>query len=218
MSKIAVLLSGGLDSCVLAAQLLIEGHEVTGIHVSYGARHEHREKRAATAIAGRLSIPLLHSYVAAPLSSALMASSSIGIPHGHYLDEEMKSTIVPFRNGILMSVAAGVALSQEIDAIAIAAHSGGGTIYPDCGTPFLEAMSEAIRAGSEYKLDVICKYASSKKSEIVSLGHLAHAPMSLSYSCYEGTEQHCGKCGTCVRRKEAFVEAGVNDFTEYQGG
>ena len=128
----------------------------------------------------------------------------------------MKSTVVPFRNGIMLSVAAGVAESNGFDAIILGNHAGDHTIYPDCRPEFIDGMAKAVKHGTWKGIEVISPFCSMTKAGIVSLGNSLGVPFNLTYSCYKGGEKHCGKCGTCVERKEAFKFAGVIDPTAYE--
>lgn len=137
------------------------------------------------------------------------------IPEGHYASENMKSTVVPFRNGIMLSVAAGLAESLGYDAIMLGSHGGDHFIYPDCRPEFVERMAQAVKAGTDGKVVLQTPFERMTKADIVGIGSRLGVDFRDTYSCYKGGEKHCGRCGTCVERKEAFVLAGVEDPTEY---
>ena len=127
----------------------------------------------------------------------------------------MKKTVVPFRNGIMLAIAAGYAESEGADGIVIAAHAGDHAIYPDCRENFMVAMSDAIRAGTYAQVELIRPFIKMTKAQIVRRGAELGVDYSQTWSCYVGGEIHCGKCGTCVERREAFLEAGIPDPTVY---
>jgi 7-cyano-7-deazaguanine synthase len=139
------------------------------------------------------------------------------IPKGHYEHESMKRTVVPFRNGIMLSIAAGYAESIGAEQIAIGNHFGDHAIYPDCRKTFIEPMKLAIKEGTEKNITLLSPFCDLKKEDIVKIGEKLLVPMYMTYSCYNGSTDHCGECGTCVERKEAFKLAGVNDPTIYIG-
>lgn len=138
------------------------------------------------------------------------------IPEGHYADDNMRSTVVPFRNGIMLSVAAGLAESRGLRHVMLANHGGDHTIYPDCRPRFVDAMSEAIRMGTFEGLTILAPYTHITKSDIAARGKKIGMDYSLTYSCYKGGELHCGRCGTCVERREAMADAGIEDPTRYE--
>ena len=139
------------------------------------------------------------------------------IPEGHYADENMKSTVVPFRNGIMLAVAAGVAESRNLTKLLIANHGGDHTIYPDCRPEFISAMDSATNAGTYIGVRVVAPYTNITKGDIARIGKKLGIDYAETWSCYKGGEKHCGKCGTCVERKEALAYAGIEDTTEYEG-
>jgi len=137
------------------------------------------------------------------------------IPHGHYEAESMKQTVVPFRNGIMLAVAAGYAESRGATALIIAAHAGDHAIYPDCRETFMRAMSDAVRLGTSAGIEIVRPFIAMDKSEIVRRGDQLGVEFAQTWSCYAGEPMHCGECGTCVERREAFTLAGVSDPTVY---
>lgn len=216
MEKDTVLiLSGGVDSTTL----LYDERERIALAVSfdYGSKHNARELPFARQHCERLGIP----HVVIPLdfmtrhfkSSLLQGGEEI--PEGHYADENMKSTVVPFRNGIMLSVAVGIAESNGLKYVMMANHGGDHTIYPDCTSHFVDAFDQAAQAGTFVKVSLRSPYTNITKADIARRGRELGIDYSQTWSCYKGGEHHCGKCGTCVERREAFAEAGVVDTTEY---
>jgi len=216
--KALVLFSGGLDSTVLAAQLLADGAETRLLSIDYGQRHA-KELQQAEKIAEALGLP--HRILRLPDLGPLLGGSSltddqVELPEGHYAEESMKATVVPNRNMILLALAGGHALSLEFDTIAYAAHAGDHTIYPDCRPEFADAMETALGLADWEKLSLHRPFVHLSKTDLVKKGSELDAPLHLTWSCYAGREKHCGKCGTCVERKEAFALAKVTDPTEYE--
>jgi len=184
---------------------------------NYGSNHNEREIACARENCRRLGIELLvidldfmHRY----FRSSLLEGAD-AIPSGNYDDENMKSTVVPFRNGIMLAVAAGLAESRGLKTVMLANHSGDHAIYPDCRPGFVDAMSQAISEGTYDHISIYAPYTRLTKGEIVARGAKLGVDYSLTYSCYRGAEQHCGTCGTCRERREAFKLAGVADPTVY---
>lgn len=138
------------------------------------------------------------------------------IPEGHYADENMKRTVVPFRNGIMLSIACGLAESRGAEAVIIAAHSGDHAIYPDCREPFMQAMADAMRHGTYAGVTLLRPFIACDKAEIVRRGTALGVDFAHTWSCYKGGDIHCGRCGTCVERREAFLHAGTADPTAYE--
>jgi 7-cyano-7-deazaguanine synthase len=159
-----------------------------------------------------LIIPLdfMHKY----FKSALLESAD-AIPDGNYDDENMKSTVVPFRNGIMLAIACGIAESNGLKRVMIANHAGDHSIYPDCRSPFIEAMSTAMMTGTYEGVKVYAPYTDLSKTEIARHGAALGLDYSETYSCYKGGEKHCGTCGTCTERRQALRDAGIDDPTEY---
>ena len=208
--KAVVLLSGGLDSTVLTAAFVAAGHTVRALSVDYGQRHA-RELAAARAVVRHYGI----AHEIATIPPELVGGSALTgggpVPHGHYEDESMRSTVVPNRNMILLAYAAAVAVLEGFDAVAYAAHANDRAIYPDCRTEFADAMRAAL-AVCHYEPVALCvPFVGKTKRQIVEDGDLLRAPFALTWSCYEGGSKPCGRCGTCVERAEAFRLAGVAD-------
>ena len=183
----------------------------------YGSNHNAREidcaRRQCESLGiEHLVIPL--SFMGRYFKSSLLSGAD-DIPEGHYADENMKSTVVPFRNGIMLSVACGLAESRGLLHVLIANHGGDHAIYPDCRSPFIDAMSLAMREGTYEGVDIIAPYTHITKADIARRGGAIGVDYSLTYSCYKGGAEHCGRCGTCVERREAFELAGLTDPTIY---
>lgn len=216
MEKAVVTLSGGLDSATLL-YWSAKRYDVSALTFDYGSKHNERELAAAREIAHMLGIR--HTVIRLPFVNELFKSDLLRsggkIPEGHYEDSSMRSTVVPFRNGIMLSIAAGFAESVETKTVLYAAHAGDHAVYPDCRPDFLKAMAEAARAGTYLNVEIKDPFIGLHKKDVVILGNELGVPFDLTYSCYKGGELHCGKCGTCVERREAFELAGIPDPTEY---
>ena len=211
-----IILSGGMDSVTLLHQRASE--IALAITFNYGSNHNQREAEMAALNCKELGIehiviPLdfIHQY----FKSSLLEGAE-AIPEGHYAEENMKSTVVPFRNGIMLSIACGIAESRSLKQVLIANHYGDHTIYPDCRKGFIEAMSAAMAQGTYDGIKISAPYTSISKTDIAVIGKKLGIDYSKTYSCYKGGKKHCGKCGTCVERKEALYDAGIIDPTEYE--
>lgn len=217
MSQVVVLLSGGMDS-VTALYHAARGHEVVAaLSFHYGSKHNDREIPLAKWHADRLGIPHLViplGFIGEHFASDLLASGG-EIPKGHYEEQTMKQTVVPFRNGIMLSVAAGFAESKGARGLVIAAHAGDHAIYPDCREEFMRSMADAIRLGTYAAVEVLRPFIAMTKADIARRGAELGVDFLKTWSCYVGGETHCGECGTCVERREAFLLAGVPDPTPY---
>lgn len=216
MKNKLIIISGGMDSVTL----LYEKKDEIGMALSfaYGSNHSENELKCASYHCEKLGIPhkIIHLDFMKDFGSSL-TSGADAIPEGHYAAENMKSTVVPFRNGIMLSVAAGYAEANGFSSLLLASHFGDHAIYPDCRSDFSKAISEAIRLGTYAGVTVEAPYSEITKDEIARRGSKLGVDYSKTWSCYKGGEKHCGKCGTCVERKEAFQLAGVEDPTEYLG-
>jgi 7-cyano-7-deazaguanine synthase len=215
--KVVVLCSGGMDSVTALYWARREHAVAAALSFDYGSKHNGREIPFAAEHAGRLGVR--HETVELPFvgrlfSSALLASGD-AIPEGHYEAENMRQTVVPFRNAILLSIAAGLAESRGAEGLVIAAHTGDHTIYPDCREEFMQAMAEAMRQGTYAGIQLLRPFIDLTKGQIAAEGARLGVDFARTWSCYKGGEIHCGKCGTCVERREAFLEAGIPDPTIY---
>lgn len=215
--KVLVLCSGGMDS-VTALHWAAREHSVAGVvSFNYGAKHNARElpfaaEHARIVGARHTVIPL--DFIGKLFESALLKGGD-AIPEGHYEDANMRQTVVPFRNGIMLSAAGGLAESMHVGGLVIAAHSGDHAIYPDCREDFMRAMGDALRNGTYAQVQLLRPFIALSKAQIVAEGAKLGVDFSRTWSCYVGGAVHCGKCGTCVERREAFQLAGLTDPTEY---
>lgn len=216
MKQGLIILSGGMDSVTLLHAR--EDEIALAVTFDYGSNHAAKEIECARWHCQQLGIehiviPLefMHHY----FKSSLLAGGE-AIPEGHYADENMKSTVVPFRNGIMLAIACGLAESRGLKMVYIANHSGDHAIYPDCRATFIESMSEAMAYGTYENIKIAAPFTSLTKGDIAHIGTEIGVDYTHTYSCYKGGDKHCGKCGTCVERKEAFEMAGVTDPTEYE--
>ncbi len=215
--KVVVLCSGGMDS-VTALYWARREHAVVAVaSFDYGAKHNPRELPLAAEHAARLGvrhevIPL--EFVNRLFSSDLLQSGG-AVPDGHYEAANMRQTVVPFRNAIMLSIAAGFAESVGAEGLVIAAHGGDHAIYPDCREDFMRAMGDAMRLGTYAQVQLLRPFITRTKGEIVAEGTRLGVDFARTWSCYKGGAIHCGMCGTCVERREAFLQAGVPDPTTY---
>jgi 7-cyano-7-deazaguanine synthase len=215
---VVVLVSGGLDSVTALYEAHASDRVVLTMSFDYGAKHNGCELPMAAWHAEALGVP--HRVI--PMASAFSAMSSallVGgapIPDGHYEESMMKQTVVPFRNGIMLAVATGVGESAGAEGVVIAAHAGDHAIYPDCRESFMVAMGGAMAAGSYAGVALLRPFIALSKADIVRRGVALGVDYSRTWSCYKGGHLHCGTCGTCVERREAFLDAGVVDPTVYQ--
>ena len=216
MKDSIIILSGGMDSVTL----LYDYQERIQLAISfdYGSKHNSREIPFAQLHCQRLGIE--HIVISLEFMQRLFHSSLLkggeDIPEGHYADENMKSTVVPFRNGIMLAIAAGMAESRELKYVMMANHGGDHAIYPDCRPEFVDAMDSAIAAGTYVGVKLLAPYTNLTKTQIAQIGEKIGIDYAETWSCYKGGAHHCGKCGTCVERREALADAGIVDTTEYE--
>lgn len=222
-AKTLYVLSGGMDSTVALAIAMThlgpdEKDRVETITFNYGSKHNDRENEAAKKIADHFGVK--NTLVKMPFINELFKSDLLKsggeVPDGHYADPSMKRTVVPFRNGIMLAIAAGFAESIGAKMIVLGNHAGDHAIYPDCRSSFTDPMSVAIREGTYAEIVVSRPFEKSNKTNIARFGADVKAPFALTYSCYKGGEKHCGSCGTCYERREAFRDAGLTDPTQYE--
>lgn len=214
------LLSGGLDSTTLLYWLRerTPADHIVGLGIHYGQRHA-RELQAARSIASDLGVAFEEadiSGVSRLLAGSSQTSAEIPVPEGHYADENMKKTVVPNRNMLMLSIAAALAVSLEYDAVAYAAHAGDHAIYPDCRPEFAGLAELTIQAGNWHQVQLVSPFIEKTKTDIAAEAARLGVPIGKTWSCYKGQEKHCGKCGTCVERIEAIRDAGLVDPTEYE--
>ena len=216
--KVIVLLSGGIDSTTALFDSINKYDVIGAVSFDYGSKHNERELKCASfqcEINNLKHTVIKLDFINELFSSDLLKSGG-DIPEGHYQEQSMLKTVVPFRNGIMLSIAAGLAESLGAEGLVIAAHSGDHAIYPDCRENFMNSMSEAVSFGTYANIEILRPFIDMDKTKIVSLGHSIGVGFKHTYSCYKGDEVHCGKCGTCVERREAFIKAQIEDPTEYQ--
>jgi len=216
--KVVVLCSGGMDS-VTALYWARQEHEVGAVlSFDYGSKHNHRELPFAAEHAARLGVR--HEVIALDFVNRLFASDLLksggAVPEGHYEAENMRRTVVPFRNAIMLSIACGFAESAGAEGLVIAAHDGDHAIYPDCREEFMRAIGEAMRLGTYAKVKLLRPFIALTKGRIAAEGAQLGVDFARTWSCYKGGTVHCGKCGTCVERREAFAQAGLADPTVYE--
>lgn len=216
--KSVVLLSGGIDSTTLLYEHLNLGNQVRAVSVNYGQRHK-KELWYAQRTCDKLSIPfdvVNLSTVGALLTGSSLTNEGVAVPEGHYEEESMKATVVPNRNMMMLSVATAIAITQGFDQVAFAAHAGDHAIYPDCRQAFVDALNSAILLCDWVAPHLDAPFLKMTKADICRLGSRLSVPYEETWSCYQGGDRHCGRCGTCVERREAFELAGVADPTEYK--
>ena len=215
MKDSVIITSGGMDSTTMLYDY--KDQIALAITFDYGSTQNGRERQWAITHCQRLGIKhivirldFMHRY----FKSALLESAD-AIPDGNYNDENVKATVVPFRNGIMLAIACGIAESNGLKRVMIANHAGDHSIYPDCRGEFVDAMSAAMRSGTYEHIEVFAPYTSWSKTDIARRGKALGLDYSETYSCYKGSEHHCGTCGTCTERRIALREAGIDDKTIY---
>lgn len=219
-TKEIVVLSGGMDSTVLLADRHQEvgAANIVAITIDYGQRHR-KEITSAKQVAGRYKADhrVVDLYgLRTVMTGSSQTDSQVPVPHGHYAAETMKQTVVPNRNMILLSVAGALAISVKASTISYGAHSGDHAIYPDCREEFVRALEGALQLADWHPVRISRPFIGMTKAEIVALGMKLGAPFEMTWSCYEGNEKACGKCGTCCERLEAFHIAGAEDPLQYE--
>ncbi|MGH1403870.1 MAG: 7-cyano-7-deazaguanine synthase QueC [Alphaproteobacteria bacterium] len=216
--KTLVICSGGLDSVTLAYKIAKE-HTLCGlVSFDYGQRHK-KELAFAAKCANNLGVShdvIDISHIGKLLSGSAL-TDDLDIPDGHYAEETMKVTVVPNRNAIMLTIAYGIASSRGVDAVATAVHGGDHFIYPDCRPEFAQSFQtmqdHALDGLSQIKL--YTPFIKIPKADIAAEGARLNVPFADTWSCYKGGEHHCGRCGTCVERREAFDIANIEDPTVY---
>lgn len=211
-----MVLSGGMDSVTMLHEYASEIE--FAVNFTYGSNHNARELECARYHCGLLGIELVEidlEFIAKYFHSSLLEGPG-AVPEGDYDFDNMKSTVVPFRNGIMLAAAAGLAESHGLKKVMIANHAGDHALYPDCRKGFVDAMSEAIRQGTYEGITINAPYTLLTKAQIAERGKRLGIDYSTTYSCYRGGEKHCGRCGTCLERRQALRDAGIEDTTEYE--
>lgn len=224
--KAIVLFSGGLDSTVLLYRAKEQLGEVAAISFDYGQRHR-RELNFASETCGKLDIPRMvvqvqgrraddhYDLIGRLFDGSSQTDKFISVPEGHYEEPSMKLTFVPNRNMVMLSIASAWAIANKVPTVLYAAHRGDHAIYPDCRPEFVTALEKAVNIGNYEKVIIASPFITWSKSQIVEEGARLKVPFADTWSCYTEGSEHCGKCGTCVERREAFDLARVNDPTVY---
>ncbi len=206
MTDSVIILSGGMDSTVLLASEISNCRKIAALSFDYGSKHNSRELPMAARSCREFGIS--HEIVKLPFIDQLFSSSLLQsgeeIPDGAYDSANMKSTVVPFRNGILIAIGVGYAESIGASRILLGSHSGDHHIYPDCRPEFNAAMQETARHGTDGKVAVVFPFAAMDKRDIGDLGRKLHIDYTRTWTCYKGEENHCGICGACDERKYAL--------------
>jgi 7-cyano-7-deazaguanine synthase len=219
-----IVLSGGLDSTTMGYLLRAQGYSLAAISFDYGQRHrkelEFAERISADLGASWTLIDLHAAGLTQVLGGSALTDDTVAVPDGHYADESMRITVVPNRNAIMLSIACALAVTREAEAVAFGAHTGDHFIYPDCRPEFVRAFATMVNLAVEglATIDIVTPFLSMTKADIVTLGNELHVPFERTWSCYKGGAVHCGTCGTCYERREAFALAHVVDPTLYESG
>lgn len=227
MTEAVVLLSGGMDSAATLALAVkrtnLPPKAITALSFNYGQRHRVMELDAAVHLA--LFYGVKHHVVDLQglgilLSGSALTDPSVSVPDGHYEAESMRVTVVPNRNAIMLSIAFGVARAASATRVYAGMHAGDHAIYPDCRASFILAYGAAMNEANadlprELQVVLTTPFIYKSKTDIVKEGTILKVPFNITYSCYKGGLQHCGTCGTCNERREAFQLAGVKDPTTY---
>lgn len=211
-----IVLSGGMDSVTLLHDY--KDRIALAVTFDYGSNHNAREAECAARQAQILGIEhilLPLSFMGKHFKSSLLEGAD-AVPDADYAEDNMKSTVVPFRNGIMLSVACGLAESRGLRHVMLANHGGDHAIYPDCRPDFIASMSAAMQFGTYLHIDLLAPYTDLTKADIARIGRRLGVDYSLTYSCYRGGERHCGRCATCRERRQAITEAGITDTTDYE--
>lgn len=217
-SRSIVLLSGGLDSTVAFYQALDEVKVAMAISFDYNQRHL-VELEYAAETARRENVPhetIDMTSIGQLLQGSALSDRHVEVPDGHYAEESMKATIVPNRNTIMLSMAVGAAIGMGVSQVWAAMHAGDHPIYPDCRPEFINKLNELIPIATESDVQIVTPFIDISKQQIIRKGFNLGVNFSETWSCYKGGDIHCGRCGTCVERAEAFFLAGVRDPTQYE--
>lgn len=220
--KAITIMSGGMDSVTLGYRLQAEGYDQHVVTFNYGQRHV-KELESARYFAAQLhaSFDIIDvSGIQPLLRGSALTDTEVDVPHGHYTEDNMKQTVVPNRNAIMIAIAWGIAVAEQADVVALAVHAGDHHIYPDCRPAFVDSLNAALRIAMEGHrsdgLHIYAPYLNIDKAGIATEGKRLGVPYERTWTCYEGGDIHCGECGACVERQEAFFHAGVDDKTPYR--
>ncbi len=218
MKKGIIIFSGGMDSTTLLLQIKKQGYEVYGLSFFYGQRHKKELEFAKYWGESLCKIWKLIdiSFMQEIADQSSLLNSEIAMPHDHYTDKNQRITVVPNRNMLMLSIAVAWAENLKIDEVFFAPHSNDLAIYPDCRLEFVTALSNATQLATYQHVKILAPYVNIRKADIAKIGHDLGLDYSKTWSCYEGKNLHCGKCGTCQERKEAFALAQIPDPTQYE--
>ena len=219
--KATLIVSGGMDSATLAYFYKLRGFDLHLVGFNYGQRHS-KELLSLEMIAKKLECTwqvVDLTVLKSALQGSSLTSDDVNVPDGHYAEETMRITVVPNRNAIMLSIATGIAVANKSDLVATGVHAGDHFIYPDCRPEFIDAINKAFILGTDghAKPDfrIEAPFVNILKEDIAKIGLELNVPYELTWSCYKGGEKHCARCGTCVERIEAFINAGAEDPTDY---
>ena len=222
MSKILCVISGGMDSATLLYKALAEGNNVVeAVSFNYGQRHK-KELAYATVLCGQLHVrhAIIDLSSITPYIGGSSLTDDIAVPDGHYTEDSMAITVVPNRNAIMLAIAYGIAVARSAEVVGAAMHAGDHAIYPDCRPAFAEAFDGmqriAVEGHGHPDLHLWTPFIHQSKADITVEGGRLGVNYEMTWSCYKGQSLHCGKCGTCYERREAFELAGMKDPTEYE--
>ncbi len=207
-----------MDSGVLLADSVENYELLRAVTFDYGAKHSGREIACATALSTRYGIPqtiIPLSFFNDSLSSSLLKSGD-SVPEGTYNETNMRSTVVPFRNGIMLAAAVALAENDSLDTVLIASHAGDRAVYPDCRAEFTDAFSLAASLGTYAQVKVSAPFHKMSKRDIAELGKKIDFDFTLTWTCYNGGEIHCGKCAACHERRSALTSVFGTDPTKYR--
>ena len=215
MKDSILILSGGVDSVTMLYDY--QDRIAMALSFDYGSNHNQRELPFAALHCKRLGIA--HRVVRLDFMSQILNSSLLegaeAVPEGNYAEKNMRSTVVPFRNGVMLSVAVAMAENEGLSHVMMANHGGDHSVYPDCRPDFVDAFSRAAEAGTYAKVTLVAPYTNWTKTQIVARGKQLGIDYAETWSCYKGLEYHCGRCATCLERRQALADAGVEDNTVY---
>ena len=217
MQKSVVILSGGMDSTTLLYDVVDQGYQVEALSFNYNQKHK-KELDCAKATCMDLQVPheIIDLSILNDIAPSSLTRKEWDIPEGHYADENMKETVVPNRNMVMLSLATSYAISIGAEELFYGAHSGDHDIYPDCRKEFVEQLGKAISMCDWNKIELKAPYIDLDKGDIIIKGKELNVDYSKSWTCYKGKEKACGKCGSCVERLEAFEKADAIDPLEYE--
>ncbi|GAC05382.1 7-cyano-7-deazaguanine synthase QueC [Paraglaciecola chathamensis] len=217
VQKVVVIFSGGMDSFTVLNMAVKDGYEVHALSFNYGQRHSKELDYASRACK---ILGVAHKIIDISAINELIGGSSltsdVDIPEGHYAEESMKSTVVPNRNMILLSMAVGYAVSLDANKVYYGAHSGDHDIYPDCRPEFVERMNDVCAIANYEKIEIVSPFLYQSKIDILTAGLNMRLDYGLTWTCYNGREKACGKCGACQERLEAFEKNDCIDPLSYE--